>query len=87
MPNIKSAKKRVIVSEKKSLQNKMLKSAYKTAVKKYEAAVLAGDKEAANAQYAGIIKATDKMAAKGVLHSNTAARRKSRFTLMLKKLG
>ena len=45
MPNIKSAKKRVLVSEKKALENKMYKSAFKTEVKKFEAAVEAGDAE------------------------------------------
>lgn len=86
MPNIKSAKKRVLVSEKKALQNKMFKSAFKTAVKKFEAAVEAGDAETAKALYPELIKTTDKAAAKGVIHKNTAARKKSRFSLMLKKL-
>ena len=49
MPNIKSAKKRVLVSEKKALENKMFKSAFKTVVKKFEAAVAAGDAETAGA--------------------------------------
>lgn len=86
MPNIKSAKKRVLVSDKKALENKMLKSAFKTIVKKYESAVESGDAETAKALYTEVIKATDKAAAKGVIHKNTAARKKSRFTLMLKKV-
>ena len=86
MPNIKSAKKRVLVSEKKTLENKMLKSAFKTVVKKYETAVETGNVEAAKSLYAEVIKTTDKAAAKGILHKNNAARKKSRFTLMLKKL-
>ena len=86
MPNIKSAKKRVLVSEKKALENKSFKSAYKTMIKKYEAAVEAGDAESAKKLYTEVIKKTDKAAAKGVIHKNTAARKKSRFTLMLKKL-
>ena len=48
MPNIKSAKKRVLVTEKKAAQNKMIKSALKTQIKKFMAAVEAGDKETAN---------------------------------------
>lgn len=52
MPNIKSAKKRVKVCEAKTLQNKMVKTALKTAMKKYEAAVAAGDKENAAKAYA-----------------------------------
>ena len=86
MPNIKSAKKRVLVSEKKALENKMFKSAFKTVVKKYETAVAEGNAEAAKALYPQVIKTTDKAAAKGVIHKNTAARKKSRFSLMLKKL-
>ena len=86
MPNIKSAKKRVLVTEKKTLQNKMFKSAFKTLVKKYEAAVTAGDAETAKTLYTEVIKETDKAAAKGIIHKNTAARKKSRFSLMLKKL-
>ena len=83
MPNIKSAKKRVLVIEKKTLQNKMFKSAFKTIVKKYEAAVAAGDKDAAIALYREVVKVTDKAVAKGILHANNAARKKSRFTVML----
>ncbi|MBQ9468047.1 MAG: 30S ribosomal protein S20 [Clostridia bacterium] len=86
MPNIKSAKKRVLVTAKKNLENKSFKSAYKTVIKKYEAAIEAGDAENAKKLYTEVIKCTDKAAAKGVIHKNTAARKKSRFTLMLKKL-
>ena len=71
MPNIKSAKKRVLVSEKKALENKMYKSAFKTEVKKFEAAVEAGDAETAKKLYTEVIKATDKAAAKGIIHKNT----------------
>ncbi len=83
MPNIKSAKKRVLVIEKKTLQNKMFKSAFKTIVKKYEAAVEAGDKDTAIALYREVVKVTDKAVAKGLIHPNNAARKKSRFTVML----
>lgn len=86
MPNIKSAKKRVLVSDKKALENKMFKSAFKTIVKKFESAVESGDAETAKTLYTEVVKATDKAAAKGILHKNTAARKKSRFTLMLKKV-
>lgn len=78
-----SAKKRVITSETKNLRNRMLKSAYKTLVKKYEATVAGGDKAAAQALYALVVKKTDQAAAKGILHANNAARKKSRFTTML----
>lgn len=79
MPNIKSAKKRVLISEKKALQNKMYKSAFKTAIKKYEAAVSSGDMESAKALYKQVVKATDRAVAKGLIHKNNAARKKSRL--------
>ena len=86
MPNIKSAKKRVIVTETKTLQNKMFKSAYKTAVKKYQAAVEAGNADEAMALYKAVVKKVDQAAAKGIIHKNEAARKKSQFTLMLNKM-
>lgn len=86
MPNIKSAKKRVIVTETKTLQNKMFKSAYKTAVKKYQAAVDANNADEAMALYKAVVKKVDQAAAKGLIHKNEAARKKSQFTLMLNKV-
>lgn len=86
MPNIKSAKKRVIVTETKTLQNKMFKSAYKTAVKKYQAAVEAGNADEAMALYKTVVKKVDQAAAKNIIHKNEAARKKSQFTLMLNKV-
>lgn len=83
MPNIKSAKKRVLVTEKKTLQNQMYISAMKTAIKKYEKALEAGDKEAAIALYKDAVKMIDVAVAKGHMHKNTAARRKSLFTRKL----
>ena len=87
LPNIKSAKKRVVVTETKTLQNKMFKTALKTAMKKYEAAVASGDKEAAAKAYALAVKKLDVAAAKGVVHKNNAARKKSQYTLMLNGMG
>ena len=78
-----SAKKRVITSKTKNLRNRMFKSAFKTLIKKYEATVASGDKEAATAIYALVVKKTDQAAAKGIIHTNNAARKKSRFTTML----
>ena len=83
MPNIKSAKKRVVVTKVKTLQNKMFKSAFKTLMKKYEAAINAGDKDTANALYASVIKKVDQAAAKGIIHKNAAARKKSQLTKKL----
>lgn len=87
MPNIKSAKKRVIVTEAKTLQNKMVKTALKTAMKKYEAAVASGDKEAAAKAYVVAVKKLDTAAAKGLVHKNNAARKKSQYTLLLNNMG
>lgn len=70
MPNIKSAKKRVKVIETKTLQNQMVKSALKTSIKKFDA-----DKTVEN--YTAAVKKIDQAASKGVLHKNTAARKKS----------
>ena len=83
MPNIKSAKKRVIVTKTKTLQNKIFRTQLKTDITKFEAAVAAGDKEAATAAYAVAVKKVDQAAARGILHKNAAAHRKSRFTKKL----
>ena len=83
MPNIKSAKKRVLVTETKALRNKSFKSAYKTTMKKYEAAVASGNKADAEAAYKAAIKKIDTAVTKNIIHKNTAARKKSRYTKML----
>lgn len=83
MANIKSAKKRVLVIEKKTLQNKMAKSALKTAIKKFFSAVEAGDKTAAAEAYTVAVKKVDQAVAHGLLAKNNGARKKSRFTRML----
>ncbi len=77
MPNIKSAIKRVSVIEKKTLQNNMIKTAYKTAVKKFEAAVEAGNKEDAKKLLVEATKKIDQAYSKGVLKLNTISRKKS----------
>ena len=76
MANIKSAKKRIKVTEKKTLQNRMIKSALKTAIKKFEAAVAANNVEEAKALFV-------KAAQKGTVHKNMAARKKSRLAAKL----
>lgn len=86
MPNIKSAKKRVKVTETKTLQNKMFRSSMKTMIKKYDAALSAGDKEAASAAYRAAVKKIDQAAAKGIISKNAASRKKSQFTLRLNNL-
>ncbi len=83
MPNIKSAKKRVLVTEKKTAQNKALKSALKTQIKKFLAAVSAGDKEAANKLYPETVSAIDSACSKGLLHKNNAANKKAKLAKKL----
>ena len=86
MPNIKSAKKRVKVTETKTLQNKLFRSSMKTMIKKYDAALTSGDKEAASAAYRAAVKKIDQAAAKGIISKNAASRKKSQFTLRLNNL-
>ena len=79
MPNIKSAKKRVKVSANKTAVNRMLKSSLKTSVKKARTVISEGDPASAGAVYVAVQRDLDRAAAKGILHKNTAARRKSRL--------
>ena len=80
MPNIKSAKKRVLTTETRTLRNKMIKSDMKTAVKKLDAVIAEGDKAAIEATYRSAVKTVDQAAAKGILKKNTASRKKSQLT-------
>jgi len=77
MPNIKSAKKRVKITEKKTLRNSMIKSAYKTAIKNFEEALEAGKMDEAKALFSEATKKIDQACTKGVIVKNTAARKKS----------
>ncbi len=86
MPNIKSSKKDVIRSKVAYEKNKANKSEMKTVIKKYEAALEGGDRAAAEVAYKAAIVAVDKAVTKGILHKNTAARKKSSMTLRLNKL-
>ena len=79
MANIKSAKKRVLVTKRNYDRNKSIKSSVKTAIKKVEAAVAAGDKEAANAALLEATSKIDKAASKGVYHKNNASRKVARL--------
>ena len=83
MPNIKSAIKRVEVIEKKTLKNNMIKSEYKTAVKKFEAAVTEGNKEKATELLKLATKKIDGACSKGVIKKNTASRKKSNLAKKL----
>ena len=86
MANIKSAKKRVLVSAKKTERNKAVKSRTKTFVKKVDAAVEAKDKAAAEAALPVAIAEISKAASKGIFHKNTAARKVSRITKAVNSL-
>lgn len=86
MANIKSAKKRILVIETKTLRNKTIKSKIKTLVKKVELAVAENDKAAAEAALKIATSEISKAASKGVFHKNTAARKISRLTLAVNKL-
>lgn len=83
MANIKSAKKRIKVTEAKTAQNRMIKSALKTAIKKFETAVAASNKEEANVLFPKAVKALDMASQKGVCHKNMVARKKSRLAAKL----
>lgn len=86
MPNIKSAKKRVLVIEKKTLINQMHKTALKTAVKKFETAVENKDAENAKVLFNDAVKKLDQGVKQGILHKNNAARKKSQLALKLAKM-
>ncbi|MBQ7915551.1 MAG: 30S ribosomal protein S20 [Firmicutes bacterium] len=86
MANIKSAKKRILVIEKKTLRNKMIKSQVKTAVKKVLAAIQAKDAVAAKESLTAAISVIDKAKSKGIFHKNTAARKISRLTKAVNKI-
>ena len=86
MPNIKSAKKRVLVAEVRNARNKADKSALKTAIKKFEAAAEEGNRTEADGAYKVAVKKVDQAVAKGIMHKNTAAHRKSAMTLKLNKM-
>ena len=80
MANIKSAKKRILVTETRTARNKAIKSKVKTYVKKVETAVAKKDVEAAKAALAEAISVINKAGSKGVYHKNTCARKISRLT-------
>ena len=82
MPNIKSAKKRVLVSKTRAARNKSANSALKTAIKKAHIAVEtdAADKQAV---VRAAIKKVDQAQAKGLLHKNNAARKKSALAKLI----
>jgi len=86
VPNTKSAAKRVEIIRKRTMRNKSIKSAVRTAIKKFELAAGSGNIEEARLKLRHAIVALDKAVTKGVLHKNTASRKKSRLTRKFNKL-
>lgn len=86
MANIKSAKKRVLIAEANRVRNVAFKTSIKTAVKKALALATGEDKEALSSAVSKVYQLCDKAVSKGILHKNTAARKKSRLVLAIKKL-
>ena len=86
MANIKSAKKRVLIAQRNTERNVAFKTSIKTAVKKVLACAVSEDKSELNALLSKVYQLCDKAVGKGILHRNTAARKKSRLTKAVKKL-
>jgi len=86
LANIKSAKKRAIQAEKARKHNASRRSMTRTFVKKVVAAIAAGDKAAAQAAFDAAQPVLDRMATKGLIHKNKAARHKSRLAAQIKAL-
>jgi len=80
LANIKSAKKRIKVITRKTLENRIVKTQTKTAIKRFLVAVDSGDKDVAKAALIRAISAIDRATTKGILHKNNASRKKSRLT-------
>ena len=86
MANIKSAKKRVLTAERNRIKNVACKTSIKTAVKKVLELAKGSDKDGLNSALSNAYKLCDKAVSKGILHKNTAARKKSRLTKAVNKL-
>ena len=86
MPNIKSAKKRVVLTEKARQRNVAARSRMRTLMKKVIAACAAGNKEAAVAAFKEVEPVLDRAACKGLIHKNKAARHKSELSAKIKAL-
>lgn len=86
MANIKSAKKRILVTATKTERNKSIRSKVKTAIKKVEAAVAAGDKAAAQAALTAATSEIAKAETKGVYHKNNASRKVARLAKLVNTL-
>ena len=86
MANIKSAKKRILVSRTKTERNKSIRSSVKTAMKKVFVVIESGDKAAAQTALVSATKLIESAASKGVYHKNNASRKVSRLALAVNKM-
>ncbi len=86
MPNIKSAMKRVKVSEKQNLRNRMIRTNIKTTMKNFDQAIAAGDVKLAKELYPSTVGVVDGAVVKGILHKNTAARKKVQLARKLNSI-
>ena len=87
MPNIKSASKRVKISELRRMRNMAAKSRLKTATRKFKEACEAGNKELAQPALKELLALIDKAAGKKLIHKNAANRKKSQMQKLFNKLG
>jgi len=85
LANNKSAKKRILVTAKKTLRNKMIKTRVKNAIKKVLSAVSLNDNSAASSAYVNATREIDKAASKGIFHKNNASRKKSRLAKLINR--
>jgi small subunit ribosomal protein S20 len=86
LANIKSQKKRILTNAKSAATNKSVRSTVKTAVKKVNEAITAGDKATALANLQAANRELDRAASKGVIHKNQAANRKSGIASAVAKM-
>lgn len=83
MANTRSAQKRIRVTARRTLRNRMIKSRMRTIIKRYEAALAEGDLQTSEELYKKVTSTIDRAAAKGVIHKNEASRRKARLAKRL----
>lgn len=79
MANIKSAMKRVKITEKQNLRNRMAKSELKTSIRRFDEALASGDQDATQKAYLNAVSTVDQAASKGVIHKNAANRKKAQL--------
>jgi len=85
LPVTKSAEKRMRQTLKRTARNRRVKSIVKTATRRFEEAIQSGDRELAQSRLIAAIRKIDQAAAKGVIHKNNAARKKSRLTRLFNR--